>query len=259
MLKMSESSAANLEIHVRYIAMHSETKRIAFMEEWLAGEHVSFYRSSGVTVSCEAEVASYDAAKRIKRFGFGMTVPEIGCFLAHKACWEASVAKNIVVLILESDVSPVQPGLLRQLLQDLSQKVEEDDRIVIRLHGIFPKNEKVSRTISILSSGYQLVQTLFDPMGAGAYVVTPYSSAKLLESSLTFFEPVDVFLSHTWRYQLPFRTVKPYPFEVAEFPSVIGEDRRRPRQSLFKRLSIELNRAFDDLRRLIYLPRHFWD
>ena len=247
------------DIHVRYIAMSSEFDRIQFMEEWLAKEHVSFDRANGVKVAYADEVASYDLAQRLKRFGFGMTPAEIGCFLAHKACWEESVAENIAILILESDVSPVQPRLLKQLLQDISQKVEEDDRMVIRLHGIFPKNEKFSRSISRLSGDYRLVQTLFDPMGAGAYVVTPYSSAKLLQSSLTFFEPVDVFLSHTWRYQLPFRTVKPYPFEVAEFPSVIGEDRRRPRQSLFKRLSIESNRAFDDLRRLIYLPRHFWD
>ena len=259
MIKIPESSAADLEIHVRYIAMHSEKKRIAFMEEWLAKEHVSFDRSHGVKVDCAEKIASYDPAQRLKRFGFGMTPAEIGCFLAHKACWEESLAENITMLILESDVSPVTPGALRQLLCDIGQNLKEDDKTLIRLHGIFPKNEKFSRSISRLSGDYRLVQTLFDPMGAGAYVVTPYSSATLLESSLTFFEPVDVFLSHTWRYQLPFRTVKPYPFEVAEFPSVIGEDRRRPRQSLFKRLSIEFNRALDDWRRLVYLPRHFWD
>jgi len=246
------------DIHVRYIAMPSEFDRIQFMEDWLVKEHVSFDRSNGVKVAHADEVASYDPSQRLKRFGFGMTPAEIGCFLAHKACWEASTAENITMLILESDVSPVQPGVISQLLHDLDQKLEEDDRTLIRLHGIFPKNEKFLRSISKLSGDYRLVQTLFDPMGAGAYVVTPYSSAKLLESSLTFFEPVDVFLSHTWRYRLPFRTVKPYPFEVADFPSVIGEDRRRPRQSLCKRLSIELNRAFDDWRRLVYLPRHFW-
>lgn len=247
------------DIHVRYIAMPSEFDRIQFMEEWLVKEHVSFDRSNGVKVAHADEVASYDPSQRLKRFGFGMTPAEIGCFLAHKACWEASVAENITMLILESDVSPVKPGSIRQLIHDIGQRLEEDDRTLVRLHGIFPKNEKFSRPISKLSEDYLLVQTLFDPMGAGAYVVTPYSSAKLLESSLFFFEPVDVFLSHTWRYRLPFRTVKPYPFEVAEFPSVIGEDRRRPRQSFFKRLSIELNRASDDWRRLVYLPRHFWD
>lgn len=247
------------EVTIKYIATPSEIERIAFMERWLMEEKVEFMRVDGVLVDDPHLVESYDRPRRLSRYGFDMSASEIGCFLAHKACWEASVAENIAVLILESDVRPVQPGLLSLLLQNIGQQLDEDDRNLIRLHGIFPKNEKFSRSISRLSADYQIVQTLFDPMGAGAYVVTPYCSAKLLASSRIFFEPVDVFLSHTWRYRLPFRTIKPYPFEVADFPSVIGEDRKRPRQSLFKRLSIELNRAFDDWRRLVYLPRHFWD
>lgn len=257
-MKPPQIFTADREIHVRYIAMSSEIDRIRFMEEWLAGEDVSYERSNGIKVSDKSKVVEYDAAQRLKRFGFDMTAAEIGCFLAHKACWEVSAVENITILILESDVCPVQPGSIGQLLQDIGQKLDENDRSLVRLHGIFPKNEKVSRTVSRLSSDYRLVQTLFDPMGAGAYVVTPYVSARLLKCSEIFFEPVDVFLSHTWRYRLPFRAIKPYPFEVEEFPSVIGEDRRRPRQTRFKRLSIELNRAFDDWRRLLYLPRHFW-
>ena len=246
------------EITVRYIASLSEVERVAFMEQWLVDEGVRFKRMDGVILDDPRFASCYDDDKRVARYGFSMTASEVGCFLAHRACWEASVAENISVLILESDVSPVQPGFVRQLLHDIGHKLEANDKNLIRLHGIFPKNEKVSRTVCKFSGDYRLVQTLFDPMGAGAYVVTSFSAARLLECSETFFEPVDVFLSHTWRYRLPFRTLKPYPFRVGDFPSVIGEDRRRPSQSLSRRLTIEKNRAIDDWRRLIYLPKHFW-
>ena len=246
------------EIKIKYIATPSEIERIAFMEGWLAKENVDFNRVDGVLVDAPHLVGSYDRSKRLRRYGFDMSASEIGCFLAHKACWEASEAENISVLILESDVFPVRSGSIRRLLQDIEQQLEENDKNLIRLHGIFPRNEKFLRTVSKFSDDYRLVQTLFDPMGAGAYVVTPDASIRLLECSETFFEPVDIFLSHTWRYRLPFRTLKPYPFRVGNFPSVIGEDRRRPSQSLFRRLTIELNRATDDWRRLIYLPKHFW-
>jgi hypothetical protein len=94
------------------------------MEKWLAKEHVCFREISVELRSIALQkIASYDPAQRLKRFGFGMTPAEIGCFLAHKACWEESVAENITMLILESDVAPVTPGALRQLLHGHQPKV----------------------------------------------------------------------------------------------------------------------------------------
>lgn len=93
---------------------------------------------------------------------------------------------KLTVLILESDARPVRPGLIKRLLQNIGKKLKEDDRTLVRLHGIFPKNERESRTVPRLSGDYQLVQTLFDPMGAGAYIVKPYASSKSLASSESF-------------------------------------------------------------------------
>ena len=244
------------KINVAYIASREEVDRVLFMEEWLANEGLPFERSNGVVVDNAQLVSAYDVKKRLDRYGFGMTASEVGCFLAHRNCWLKSVKSQLPLLVLESDVRPATLGELGKLLVEIEEHIDTFD--MVRLHGIFERNECLSRPIRELSSGHTIVQTLGDPMGAGAYIITPHAAAKLLQKSESFYEPLDVFISHTWFHKLRFRGVKPYPFQVADFPSVIGEDRRRPSQNVIQRLRIELNRASDDLKRVLYMPTHFF-
>lgn len=240
-------------IHLRYIAMDHEVERIAHMESWLSELVLPYQLSRGVRVDTTSS-HQYDSLKRCKRFGYDLRPSEIGCFLAHKKCWEECVTLNEPTLVLESDMRPVNASYLIPLLDQLYDKLASFD--LVRLHGIFKQNERGSRNIQCLSNGYSLRQCLGDPMGAGAYLITPDAARRLLRDSTTFYQPVDVFLGSTWIHKLRFRTVKPYPFETADFESVIG-DRRRPKQSLSERISIEGHRFIDDLKRLLYLPRGF--
>ena len=238
-----------------FIALDDENERIDFMTSWLAKSGLTdWVRSPGVFVKSPADVDGYDESSRLARYGYPMSNSEMGCFLAHRKCWEYAVSRENFVLILESDVIFSGQAELTQILDSILNKTVCWD--LVRLHGIFEKNEKLSRTLTKLNDGYVLKQTLGDPMGAGAYLVSPSGAEKLLSASVSFFQPVDVFLAESWRHRARFRAVKPYPFAVRKFASVIGH-RARPKQSTLERLSIEGHRFVDDLCRLAYLPIAF--
>ena len=238
-------------ILVRYIALDDELERIKLMEPWIRG--LEGERVPGVLGSLGC--SHYDEQKRLNRFGFPMSTGEIGCFLAHRECWQESLRANLPILVLESDVAKPDIEKVKALLPELVARRKYYD--VVRLHGLFPQNDRFRRSIVQLSEGRTLCQTFGDAMGAAAYIVTPEAAAGLLGMSDSFFVPVDVFLAETWRHRLRFRTVWPYVFELEPFPTVIGQ-RRRPKQTKLERLRIECSRAKDDLRRVLYLPRHYF-
>lgn len=241
-----------------FIAQDIEEDRIAFMERWLAASGLhDWKRMPGVSVECFGNQSLYSDAKRMKRFGYSMSLSEIGCFLAHRNCWEYALNTGEHVLVLESDVGLLPEINLSDLLDGLIENAGVWD--IVRLHGIFERNELVTRQVLPLinTPAFELRQSLGDPMGAGAYLISAVGAKKLLEASRSFYQPVDVFLGSYWMHRCVFRVVKPYPFFVQSFRSTIGR-RVRPRQNIIERLKIESCRCFDDVRRLIYLPFHFF-
>lgn len=247
-----------INLTVRFIAMDKEHERIGFMNTWLGGvfPNATVSRSPGVSVENSSDVPDYEHVERLKRFGYGLTSSEVGCFMAHKECWKECAVSQNCMLILESDVGPIDAEsfslVIERLVSDYAEKFD-----IVRLHGVFERNELISRRLCELSSKYALVQPLGDAMGSAAYIITPSAAKRLLDKSVRFSVPVDVFLGATWCHRLRFRTVKPYLLESHDFVSVIG-DRRRPEQSIMRRLAIEFARAKNDFRRILYMPRHFF-
>ena len=255
---ISNSGMLNLmDVDVLYIALNRESDRIIFMNDWLSSSGVKFERISGIEVEDGGAEERYDRASRLQKFGYDLTAAEVGCFLAHRKCWSHCETTGRLTMILESDIYPTADENLSALIASINSARNDFD--LLRLHGIFEQNELLVRRIAPLEKipNLDIYQTLGDPMGAGAYVLTPTAAGRLLEKSNRFHEPLDVFLASTWKHRLRFRVIKPYPFKLKEFESVIGE-RRRPKQSVIHRLKIELARAIDDLKRIAYLPWHFW-
>ena len=79
-----KSTLESYEISVRFIATDHECSRIRFMNNWLDAAGVDFSRSQGVFVNSIDEVDLYDSRKRLSRFGYDLTLSELGCFLAHE-------------------------------------------------------------------------------------------------------------------------------------------------------------------------------
>ena len=244
-----------MPINVLYIAMDQESSKIESMEQWLGRTVPRYQRLPGVLFDADTYPYFYDEHKRHSRYGFGMTRGELGCFLAHRKAWKDCIDSARVTLVLESDVRPTNQADFPRLFDALSERSNFFD--ILRLHGVFENNELFRRRITDLSCGYSMYQTLGDPMGTGGYVITPKAANTLLECSSKIYQPVDVFLSSVWFHRLRFRTIKPYPLCVVDYPSTIGDDRRRPNQSLFRRLKIESCRAIDDAKRIAYMPYNF--
>ena len=243
-------------LKVFYIALDIELEKIEKMERWLAETDLDYVRVPGKQFDPEINDNFYDQKKRLSRYGFELTVGELGCFLAHRDCWKRIVDSRSMGVILESDVEPLYVGRFTSLMQSLETYSDCFD--LLRLHGVFERNEICVRSVVDSIEGYRIGQSLGDPMGTGGYVITPDAAEILLRCSVKVFQPVDVFLATAWAHRQRYRVLKPYPLRVVSGPSTIGEDRRRPKQPLLKRLRIELSRAVDDLRRIVYMPFHFF-
>jgi len=249
---------------VYYIARDIEEDRINFMESWLKKSNLNYKRIAGIDVSDNKKIPLYNSKKRLSRYGYNLTNGEIGCFLAHRECWKKAANNNFLTIILENDVSPVNLNKFKKFLLELNKSNLDFD--ILRLSGIFEKKEKYRRKIKQLSEGFSLVQTYGDPVGAGAYAIKNKSANKLLKKSQSFYQPLDIFLAAVWEHKLIFRTIKPYPFQIhnhgcsddLEFIPTSMNPRIKPKQNKIKRLLIEFNRFFDDLKKITYKPYNFF-
>lgn len=239
-----------------YIVDASEIERAHSLQTWMKREVVEAVQVSAIFVEDHQKVREYDQNKRLRHYGFDMSLGEIGCFLAHRECWKKAVEGNEMLLVLEGDAMPSPDAQLsiNRILEVVREYQDSFD--LVRLQGTFPQNHLCHRVIADLVKGYKLIQSYRDPMGAVAYIVTPHAAGRLLRESTSFFCPVDVFLGAVWRHKLRYRTVFPFPFEVLPATSTIGV-RSRPRQSVVTRMGIELARSIDDMKRLAYLPYNY--
>ena len=62
--------------------------------------------------------------------------------------------------------------MLADLLTSLSAQRQSFD--IVRFHGIFEHNEFLRRFIGIVGPNFSLYQCVGDPMGGGAYLITPH-------------------------------------------------------------------------------------
>jgi len=252
--------------NIFYIALDSEKDKISEMETWLQLTCLDYKRVEGVIVKSYSSVINYDRKTRLKKYGYDFLKSEIGCFLAHRKCWEKIARTDVPALIMESDVFLSNVELLKGILDDIIESTNSD---IVRLSGIFENNEIIKRKVYTGSNGTEIYQTLGDPVGAAGYFVFPNAAKLLLKFSESFFDPVDIFLSSVWVHKLRYRTIKPYPLYIRgpqnqnsdinqiTMASSIG-DRIKPKQSYPERLKIEIFRLKNDLKKILYLPFNFF-
>ena len=126
-------------LKVFYIALDIELEKIEKMERWLAETDLDYVRVPGKQFDPEINDNFYDQKKRLSRYGFELTVGELGCFLAHRDCWKRIVDSRSMGVILESDVEPLYVGRFTSLMQSLETYSDCFD--LLRLHGVFERNE----------------------------------------------------------------------------------------------------------------------
>jgi len=183
-------------------------------------------------------IPEYPAKKVKKLLGFDLTPNEIGCFLSHRQAWSECLSQNITTIIFEDDfvLLPHFENVIETLLS------QTENWGLVRLQAI---EESRSHTIQSFPE-YSLVRNDGDPLGATSYIVQPKIAKILLEHATQVYEPLDHFLEHYQKHDIPMLAIKPYPVDITRVESTIA-DRPNDRKPIkgFKKNMRSINRKLD--------------
>ena len=137
----------------------------------------------------------YDNDRRVREVGYPLRRGEVGCFLSHIDAWErvAGMAGGCA-LVLEDDAE-LLPGSVDQLGQ--AATLMEGLPLVARLVTVPCRPGRPWRT---LAGGGSLVRTCRPTYLTVAYLITPEAARKLLANAVSFWTPVDAYMSQEWHH-----------------------------------------------------------
>ena len=160
-------------------------------------------------------IPQYPANKVKRLLGFALTPNEIGCFLSHRAAWEACIATQTTTLVFEDDflLLPHFEDCVTQLIQ------HPHDWQIVRLQALL---ETPADTIKSFEQ-FDLVRNHADPLGATAYLIQPAAAKVLVEYSQEIYEPLDHFLEHHTKHGQLTLAAKPYPVDITKVVSTIAD------------------------------------
>ena len=127
---------------------------------------------------------------------------EIGCFLSHRAAWQAIIDRGLdAALILEDDVE-----LRRPRFDPAFARACE----AVRAHGLvrLPLMERAG-AVARARSAPTVSRPIVLPLGTQAQVVSAGAARRLLDASEPFDRPIDVFLQMHWVTGVPSCVVSP--------------------------------------------------
>ena len=156
-------------------------------------------------------------------YPFVLNDGEIGCFLSHRAAWQALLeSDHDSVLILEDDAS-VDRATLDQTLA----RITNQDFVQLQ-------------TRALKSGRAGLVAERPLPLRTTGQWLTRAAADRLLTLSATLDRPVDAFLQMTWYHKLTVASIYPSGVEEAS-PSITSSTIQQAKK---KRLWGEVRRAF---------------
>lgn len=249
--------------YVSVISLKSESARRAHMAQELEKANLKYNFFDAIDVrSWQDTPPSYNRKSRSLKYGYDLSLGEIGCFLSHRESWKYCVEKNAPLLVLEDDVTLSSDFklIIKELLEsDLGWEF-------VRLFGSRSKSN-YGIYVDFLSSR-TVVEELYDSSGAAAYLLNPAGAKKLLNRSETFYNTVDFYIALRYHHGLRIFSVFPYPVEAAPFPTSIPDRLDRPKTlatSLFRQLfrSVHETREFFWIARTVLIklfsswPRRF--
>lgn len=145
---------------------------------------------------------AFSAARHLPAYPFPPRPGEIGCFLSHRAAWQAIIDRGLdAALVLEDDVD------LRRPLFDaaLAMACEASSA-----HGLvrLPLMERAGAAARARAAP-SVSRPVVLPLGTQAQVVSAAAARRLLEVSEPFDRPIDVFLQMRWVTGVPSCAVSP--------------------------------------------------
>ena len=185
-----------------FINLDRSEDRLGFILNQFAESHLreNLVRWPGIDGSKDALDQYYtqvDQTKSNKLKGRDLTTGQIGCYASHYEIWNRVLENNEAAIILEDDID-IEINRLEDFVsccQDLSENIE-----CLRL---FPNSTKRAKKITVDSCYYfSISKHTRGPMGAQGYYLTPKGAEKFLNSSTSWFLPVDLYMDAFWIHKV---------------------------------------------------------
>ncbi len=161
-----------------------------------------------------------------RKHGRDMTPGEIGCFLSHRNLWRKIAAQeNGCAMVLEDDA--VWDG---DFLSAAARVMECEWIWDVVLFSRFAA-PKIDRALCELGNGRRLVRYKTRALTTAAYLISQSGAQKMLHHCREMREPVDNMMGEWWKNGAAFYSVHPPPVKQADFPSLIGGEKRGAKYS----------------------------
>lgn len=184
--------------------------------------------------------------------GRSLTLGERGCFASHRTLWLHCIAINEPILIMEDDIY-LSSGFkyVANLLDDLAKNYEyfklgrSAHNKFMGIQGWFDLSDAIG------GSDHKMVKYLRNQNGTYSYVITPPAAQKLVESSISWWLPVDKFMEIEMLHGMMNFGIEPPVVMPSDEPSLIGKRRNNDVKNLISKIVVELHRIKYDLFNLI--------
>ncbi|MCY0386284.1 glycosyltransferase family 25 protein [Robbsia sp. Bb-Pol-6] len=180
------------------ISLPGALERRAFMKEQFSRLKIParFFDAIGIRPGSVDRIPGYDSAKRLHRFGYGLTPGEIGCYLSHRAVWRRFLdSDSDVCCVLEDD------GVLHG---DFSERVA--DIVMARAHWDFVRlyslYRRGARPYCVTAGSRQLNWVACSAMSTLGYLLTRSAAEKLLIHTQDMMFTIDEVIDRHWEHGL---------------------------------------------------------
>ena len=171
----------------------------------------------------------YHEKKRMQLNGYPMVKGEIGCFLAHREAWKATLSgSHDYVLIIEDDIKITRENLPK--ITSITDIKEAQNFITL----LFVANHQLSFRRWIKHQDVQLVIPTKKAYSTMAYFISKQTAARLLKHSESIFCPVDEFTNMESLHHIPLAHCYPLLVEPDGSTSSIGLRTKPPIKTLQK-------------------------
>lgn len=173
-----------------------------------------------------AKIEGYNSPRRIKEKGHPLTLGEQACFLSHRALWLKCIYLNIPIVVIEDDVD------LAEEFYDFVEyaSINFSDYKYVRLGRAPIKNTfilpKIS-TIDGIKDDAKLVKYNRGPSGAYGYIIYPEAAKRFVDSSVSFWMPVDDYMDCEYIHGVYNVGIEPPIVRYTDIQSEIGFSNRQ--------------------------------
>ncbi|WP_271272763.1 glycosyltransferase family 25 protein [Aliamphritea hakodatensis] len=227
------------------ISLKQSTERREVVRQMLDEDDVSFEFFDAVDLSTSDIYSRYNKEETLKKKGYVLTDPELGCFASHRALWQKCVDLEEPLLILEDNLQ--LNSSIRNSLSLLGKRVEGLG--IIKLGCIFDYDYF---SVHRLNEEFEIVKYKKGASGTSGYMISPDVAKHYLDCSSCFYQPVDDLMENEWLTNTPLYSVYPSIISRRVTKSTIGNRKDKKNTTFLMKVRSEAYRGFYRLGRFLF-------